>query len=43
MIKIGVENLSNGIICQAAKDYRKALLKQDNFEISNIEKFFRSI
>lgn len=34
--------LANAIIIQAAKDYRKALLKDDKVEIYGLEYFFTS-
>jgi len=34
--------LANAIIIQAAKDYRKALLKDDKAEIYGLEHFFTS-
>lgn len=42
MIQSCVENLCNGIILRAIKDYKKAQKDHDTREIRNIEKFFRS-
>lgn len=37
-----IENLANGIIVQASKDYRAALELDDKQSIAEIERFFRS-
>lgn len=38
----GIENLANGIIVQACKDYRAALKWDDKQSLVEIERFFRS-
>lgn len=42
MNQIGMENLCNGIVLQAVKDYRTALSKHDEEGAKSMERFFRS-
>lgn len=36
------EGLANGIILQAAEDYRRALINKSKYKIESLERFFRS-
>lgn len=42
MHEIGVENLVEGIVKQAAKDYRKVRDKEESAEKTDLERFFLS-